>query len=105
MRVATRILLWKLGAAAAALALLFALMHVLLPGLARRREQQRLGEGYERVETERLEIWVPRGTPLERRCVGPRDYAGPRHPNRRVGIERGPQARKHRLIRQATVVV
>ena len=64
MRVATRILLWKLGAAAAALALLFALMHVLLPGLARRREQQRLGEGYERVETERLEIWVPRGTPL-----------------------------------------
>jgi hypothetical protein len=62
MRGSTRLLLLKLGAVLVPLAGILAAMHFLLPGLARRREQEVLGKGYERVETKGLRLWVPRGS-------------------------------------------
>jgi hypothetical protein len=64
MRGATRLLLLKLAAAIVPIVLLVAAMHFLLPGLAQRREQERLGPGYVLAETERLRIWLPRETPI-----------------------------------------
>ena len=60
MRSSTRVLILKIGAAAAALALIVAAMHFLLPGLARRHEQSTLGSGYAIEETEQLSVAVPR---------------------------------------------
>lgn len=62
MRTTTRVLLWKIGTVAALLALVFAAMHFLLPGLATLREQRQLGERFEQIETEHLRLWAPRGT-------------------------------------------
>jgi hypothetical protein len=62
-------LVWKIGAAAVALGLILAAMHFLLPSLATLRKQSLLGEGYELVETERLRLWVPRGTRLARKLA------------------------------------
>lgn len=66
MRASTRIWLWKIGLPAGLLIAVLAAMHFVLPGLATLREQQRLGDRYELVETERLRLWLPKHRPHAR---------------------------------------
>ncbi|MFP4055329.1 MAG: DUF1570 domain-containing protein [Candidatus Brocadiia bacterium] len=65
MRPRTRLLLLKVAVVVLPLGLIVAAMHWLLPGLARHREQQLLGETYVLKETDRFRIWRPRDVALE----------------------------------------
>jgi len=60
MRSSIRSLILPLAAAALVLAAILGAMHLILPGLARRREQQILGANYVIVETDRVRLALPR---------------------------------------------
>ena len=80
MRSSIRSLILPLAAAALVLAAILGAMHLILPDLARRREQQILGNNYVIVETDRVRLALPRLPKVPQEALAQRlaaDFATP----------------------------